>query len=83
MSGTVPQCRKARKRPIPFDCKLNAGHEGHCTPYTLEPFRGETEAIIQARASGDPAAVEVAVKAFRAAAEELRWRGRELAGGKS
>ena len=31
-------CRKARKRAIPFDCKLDAGHEGNCTPYTLPPM---------------------------------------------
>ena len=31
-------CRKARQRAIPFDCKLNAGHEGKCTPYTLKPL---------------------------------------------
>jgi hypothetical protein len=33
----APQCRKARKRPIPFDCKLEPGHTGNCTPYTLRP----------------------------------------------
>jgi hypothetical protein len=31
------ECKKARKRPIPFDCKAGAGHEGPCTPYTLPP----------------------------------------------
>ena len=31
------QCRKARQRAIPFDCKLDAGHPGNCTPYTHKP----------------------------------------------
>lgn len=30
-------CKKARKRAIPFDCKFDAGHEGECSPYTLPP----------------------------------------------
>lgn len=30
-------CKKARKRAIPFDCKFDAGHEGNCSPYTLPP----------------------------------------------
>jgi hypothetical protein len=33
----MAECRKARKRPIPFDCKFHAGHEGNCSPYTLPP----------------------------------------------
>ncbi|MFI7608487.1 SprT-like domain-containing protein [Micromonospora sp. NPDC049366] len=31
------ECRKAKKRPIPFDCKQGAGHLGECSPYTLPP----------------------------------------------
>lgn len=33
----MAECRKARNRPIPFNCKLGAGHEGDCSPYTLPP----------------------------------------------
>ena len=33
----MSECRKGRKRPIPFDCKLGAGHQGNCSPYTLPP----------------------------------------------
>jgi hypothetical protein len=33
----MSECRKARSRPIPFDCKAGEGHEGNCTPYTLPP----------------------------------------------
>lgn len=31
------KCGKGRKRPIPFDCKRVAGHDGDCSPYTLAP----------------------------------------------
>jgi len=30
-------CRKGQQRPIPFACKLGAGHPGDCSPYTLPP----------------------------------------------
>lgn len=30
-------CRKARRRPIPFDCAFHSGHHGPCSPYTLPP----------------------------------------------
>ena len=40
-TSTPRRCRKARKRPIPFDCKLGSGHEGDCSPYTLPPMTRE------------------------------------------
>jgi hypothetical protein len=45
---TERQCRKARRRPIPFDCKRGAGHEGKCSPYSLPPLTGEQWAALGA-----------------------------------
>ncbi|MFD8335503.1 hypothetical protein ACFV42_23015 [Streptomyces solisilvae] len=33
----MQECRKGNSRPIPFDCKLGAGHRGGCSPFTLPP----------------------------------------------
>jgi hypothetical protein len=37
MTTPARHCRKGRQGAIPFDCKLDAGHEGKCTIYTLRP----------------------------------------------
>jgi hypothetical protein len=39
-------CRKARNRPMPFNCKRGAGHEGNCSPYTLRPLSREQWAAL-------------------------------------
>jgi hypothetical protein len=33
----MPNCRKGRTQPIPFNCKQESGHAGECSPYTLPP----------------------------------------------
>jgi len=47
--STARHCRHARSRPIPFDCKLDAGHEGRCTPYALRPLTREERAALDPR----------------------------------
>jgi hypothetical protein len=39
-------CRLARSRPIPFNCKLGAGHTGRCSVYTLPPLTREQWAAL-------------------------------------
>lgn len=42
----MSQCRKARSLPIRFSCKLGAGHDGRCSPYTLRPLTRERWAAL-------------------------------------
>jgi hypothetical protein len=52
---TIAHCRKARRRELSFDCKLNRGHEGNCTPFTLRPMASdEWEAFHGMPAGSDP-----------------------------